>query len=58
MLTASLLLTGCESGHHDNNQSKTHTKGVNVSNTKIKDYKQASSKLKIDNTKWKYDSKK
>ncbi|PTU85654.1 esterase [Staphylococcus pasteuri] len=57
MLTASLLLTGCESGHHDNNQSKTHTKGVNVSNTKIKDYKQASSKLKIDNTKWNYDSK-
>lgn len=57
LLTATVLLSGCSAGEHQSNNSSHDTKGVSTSSVKIKNYKQASSSLKIDNTKWKYDSK-
>lgn len=56
VLSATLLLAGCSS--HDGQQSKKQSNNsVDTSKVKIKNYNQATSKLKIDNTKWKYDSK-
>ncbi|MCG7337757.1 esterase [Staphylococcus sp. ACRSN] len=56
ILSTTLLLAGC-SAHDEESSKKQDNKGVDTSKVKIKNYNQASSKLKIDNTKWKYDSK-
>lgn len=57
LLSATVILSGCGVGEHQNNNSNHDAKGVNTSNVKIKNYNQASSALQIDNSKWKYDSK-
>ena len=50
VLSATLLLAGCSS--HDGQQSKKQSNNsVDTSKVKIKNYNQATSKLKIDNTK-------
>ena len=56
MLFTVILLAGCST--HENQQAQTKSnKGVDTSKIKIKNYNQSNSKLKIDNTRWKYDSK-